>query len=131
MAYHRNHKLHIIPSRGDYLVFFLALLIVSSSFFYFWRPNLLADYAEVRINGKFLQRVDLYQEQTLNIVGKLGTSVISISHGKIRFLDSPCTSKQCIHQGWLAHAGEFAACLPNQISINIDGPDPQYDSINF
>ena len=123
--------LYVNPSKGDYLVFVLALLLVSSSFYYFWQPGLRAIHAEIRLNGKFLQRVDLYQEQTLDIVGKLGTSVISVNNGRIRFINSPCTTKQCIHQGWLSHAGEFAACLPNEVSISIAGPDPLYDSINF
>jgi hypothetical protein len=123
--------LAIRPSKGDYLVFVLALLIVFGSFGYFWQSGMRAVQAEIRVNGKFRQHVDLFQAQTLQIQGKLGLSIITIEKGRVRFSDSPCTSKQCIHQGWLSHGGEIATCLPNEVSVHIAGPDPLYDSINF
>jgi hypothetical protein len=54
-----------------------------------------------------------------------------VHDGRIRFVASPCTGKQCIHSGWLDNDGEFAACLPNLISITITGRNPRFDSINF
>ena len=119
------------PSKGDYLVFMAALLLVVGSFTYYWQSGLRAVQAEIRINGKFHQHVDLFHSQTLPIKGKLGLSIITVENGKIRFSDSPCNSKQCIHQGWLSGSGEIATCLPNEVSVHIAGPDPRFDSINF
>jgi len=113
------------------MVFVLALLIISASFDYFWQAGIRAQQTDIHVNGKFFQHVDLFQTQRLEIKGKLGLSVILVEDGKIRFIDSPCSAKRCIHQGWLSHSGEIATCLPNEVSVHIAGDNPLYDSINF
>lgn len=39
--------------------------------------------------------------------------------GSIAFIESDCPDKICIHAGRLRLAGQFAACLPNQLYIKI------------
>ncbi len=75
--------------------------------------------------------VPLNEDRTLELRGPLGISVIEIRNGQVRFVASPCRGKQCIHAGWLKQGGEFAACLPNRISVAVRGRDRRFDSINF
>ncbi len=46
---------------------------------------------------------------------------IQLKPGKIRFRHANCPEKFCINTGWLANVGDFAACLPNQTAIRIEG----------
>lgn len=116
---------------GDRVILVLAVLLILFLYWHFWQQAGLGNQAAIHVNGKFLQYVDLYSKQQIEVQGKLGISTLQVENGKIRFIDSPCTGKQCVHQGWLHDAGEFAACLPNEISVRLVGADPRYDSVNF
>lgn len=117
---------------ADRLLYLLTLLILPWLFWYFWQPTTMAMLADIHVNGQFQQRVSLQKNQILLIHGELGDSILQIQDGKIRFKDSPCTIKRCVHSGWLNQSGEFTACVPNKVSIALLGSGTQkFDSINF
>jgi len=116
---------------GDLVILLAALIVLVMLYLQYWHSNANGEQVVVMVSGKFWSNLDLYEDQVIEIPGKLGISIVSISNGKIRFRSSPCSTKQCIHQGWLHQGGEFAACLPNEVSVQIVGPDPRFDSINF
>lgn len=121
----------LILRTGDKFILVTALFLLVLLYSYYWRTAAFGNQAMVSVGGKFWSSFDLYQNQDIEVPGKLGISVLRIEDGKIRFIASPCTTKQCIHQGWLHDGGEFAACLPNQVSVQIPSPDPRFDSMNF
>jgi len=57
----------------------------------------------------------------LAVEGTIGTSEIIIDQNGVRFASSPCSSQQCVLSGYHHHAGDTAACVPNQIMITIRG----------
>lgn len=121
---------------ADRLLYLLTLLTLPLIFWTFWQPASQALQADIHVNGQYQQRVSLLQNRTLLVHGELGDSLLEIQDGKIRFKDSPCTIKRCVHSGWLKQSGEFSACIPNQVSIALLGSDShpgstQFDSINF
>ncbi len=71
----------------------------------------------------------LSKDAVYKIQGAIGISEIVISGGKARFLDSPCPSKTCVMTGELSEAGEWAACLPNEIFIRIEGKEDSLDAL--
>ncbi|WP_455203365.1 NusG domain II-containing protein [Kaarinaea lacus] len=117
--------------RGDYIVALSALILLIIMYAYFWRSALYGQQAAIAVQGQHWLNVNLAHDQIIDVPGKLGISTIHVHDGKIRFLRSPCDNKQCIHQGWLSQGGELAACLPNQVSVQILSDDPRFDSINF
>lgn len=44
---------------------------------------------------------------------------LELGGDKIRFKCSDCPDQVCIHAGWLRKPGDFAACLPNHLSIYV------------
>ena len=117
---------------ADWFLYLVILLLLPWLFWYFWQPVTRAMQADIHVNGQFHQRVSLQENQTLIIHGELGDSILQIKDGKIRFKDSPCTIKRCVHSGWLKQSGEFTACIPNKVSIVLLGSETQkFDSINF
>jgi hypothetical protein len=62
----------------------------------------------------------LNKNEELNIEGKLGISIISISGGKAKFIDSPCPNKTCVQCAPISRDGEWSACMPNQIFIHVE-----------
>lgn len=122
-------KFHIIPScywfyslttLTDRIILALAIVLLVWLYKYYWLDkSQLADYALIFVDNQAPLRIKLQSAQQIHIQGRLGPSIIEITEGGIRFLTSPCRSKQCIHRGWLSASGDFAACLPNRVRIEL------------
>jgi hypothetical protein len=118
-------------TRADWFVVVGAMAFLPYLYITFWGTSLAGDEAHIIVNGKEQLAIPLSKNQELTINGVMGPSRIKVQDGKVRFISSPCNNKQCIHTGWLEHGGEFAACLPNRISLVVTGINTRYDTINF
>ena len=118
-------------TRADRILVLLAACAMPFLYIHLWFGNEPAGLVHIR-NGSHEPVIEtLLPDRKLRVTGVLGESVIEISNGRIRFASSPCTTQVCVRSGWLTHAGEFAACLPNRISLTLVGKDPRFDAINF
>ena len=45
------------------------------------------------------------------------------------FVSSPCPDKICVNKGIIKRAGESAVCLPQRVSVRIEGGDSEIDSV--
>ena len=126
MSLNLNHK----PLLGDWLIIVGSILAVFFMFQQFWSFE-TASKLKIRQGDKVIGTYDLNQTRELHIKGPLGESIIAVSNGQARFKQSPCPSQYCVHQGWLSRSGQVAICLPNQISLQLMGTKPQYDSLNY
>lgn len=77
------------------------------------------------------QHIDMQRDQTLSMQGAIGESTLQVADGRLRFTDSPCSNKLCIHSGWIKYGGEAVACLPNRLSVQLARNDNGFDAINF
>lgn len=118
-------------SRGDLLIWLLAALLIVGLYAFYWRTEGHGAEVVVLVDGKRWARLNLFNDQDLKVPGPLGHSHIQVREGQVRFVDSPCPNKQCVHTGWLQQGGEVAVCLPNRVSLQILATDPRFDAINF
>lgn len=116
---------------ADAVVIVLALTLLPWLYLTYWGDATQGEQARILRGGEQVALVSLHEPQRINIKGTLGPSVLEIKDGKIRFINSPCRNKQCVHSGWITLGGEFIACLPNRISAQVIGREPRYDAINF
>lgn len=121
----------IALTRADWLAVILALALLPALYLRYWGHDGPAESVRISAAGQPDITVPLSDNRRFAIHGPLGDSVIEVRDGRVRFVSSPCTGKQCVHSGWLAHAGELAACLPNGVMVSVLGRDRRYDSINF
>ena len=115
---------------GDWLVIFVAALLVGLSFPLFWQGG-MADRAIIRQNGQVFADVDLRARRQLEVPGPLGQTLIAIEPGRARVLADPGPRQYCVRQGWLMRPGEIAICAPNRVSLQITGRTKVYDSISY
>lgn len=115
---------------GDILIIIFAAFAVGFSWFMMFNHSEAASVQIVQADAT-AKNYPAWRDEILTVSGPLGESRIEIHKGKARFLASPCTNKICIRSGWLEHAGEAAACLPNRISLALLGNDARFDAINF
>jgi hypothetical protein len=126
-----NYRSIPLISRGDSVVIVMAVALLLSVFITLWQPEGHGAEAVVYLNGKRWARLNLFENKDIQVPGPLGISRLQVRNGQIRFVDSPCPTKLCVHAGWLSQGGETATCLPNRVSIQVLGDDPRYDTINF
>jgi len=118
-------------TRADYIVVIFAFIMLPYLYMKYWQAPVQGETAQILIGTDKKMEVSLDTDRQFSVEGPLGTSLIEVHEGKVRFVDSPCRGKQCVHSGWLQQTGDFAACLPNHISVAILGHDHVYDAINF
>lgn len=74
----------------------------------------------------------LKPDRELAVRGRLGTSHIHIQDGAVRFVDSPCRHKICQRSGWHRLSGAVAACVPNRISLVLQGgQEDTLDAVSY
>ena len=62
-------------------------------------------------------------EETVEVEGPLGKTVVRIHLNEAWVESSPCNNQICVAAGHLHGRGEFAACLPNKVLLFIEGHD--------
>lgn len=117
---------------GDYGVLASAAAAVVALAWWAWfAPSTAADTAVIRAAGRVVRSVDLTRAQTFTVAGPLGLTRIAVEPGRARIQTDPSPRQLCVKQGWLAHAGDAALCLPNQVSLELTGRQPAYDTLGY
>ena len=115
---------------GDYLTLLAGVLCTIWLTLMLWSGG-VANKAVIRAGGKIFREVALANDQTIEVPGPLGVSIITIEKHKARITSDPSPRQYCVHQGWLQQSGEIAICLPNQVSVELAGGEKKYDSLNY
>jgi hypothetical protein len=118
-------------TRADWIVLIIALALLPAVYIYNWSADTRATQARITDAQQHTHTIMLDHDQIIHVHGKLGDSVLQVQNGKIRFIKSPCTTKFCIHSGWLKFNGDVMACLPNGVYVEVSGGETKFDSINF
>ncbi|PKM97065.1 MAG: hypothetical protein CVU79_10190 [Elusimicrobia bacterium HGW-Elusimicrobia-3] len=59
-----------------------------------------------------------------------GRLTVEVEPGKgVRILESNCPAKVCLHHGWASHTGETIACVPNELLVEVEGEESEYDAV--
>ncbi len=117
-------------TRADKAGLTVSLLALLTLYGYLWTGIGPANQVTVTAAGE-TRVFSLGHDQRIAVSGSRGESIIEIEQGRARFVTSPCSGKVCVHTGWLARAGDTAACVPNGVIVSLTGHGKQYDSINF
>ena len=116
---------------GDILVILLCLALVVLSFV-FIKAHGGGKKTLVIIGMGKEYSYSMDHDGTYEVQGRLGTSVIEVSDGKVRFVESPCPTKSCVQHAPISSVGEWSACLPNEILVRIEGNESdKVDALSF
>ena len=116
---------------GDVVVLVAAAALVGSTYGLFWTSRTPGENITVTVGGVPVAERPLTAAGMIEVEGALGTSEILIEEGRVRFVDSPCNARYCVHAGWLSRTGQVAACLPNGVVVEVTGGERLYDAINL
>lgn len=116
---------------ADYAVIAAATLLVVVLAALAWRPAVTGTRVEIRSVAQDTLTLDLTVDTEVRVRGRLGDSVITVADGRVRFTGAPCRNRVCLASGWLRAADDFAACVPNGVTVRVTGPAARYDSIHY
>lgn len=124
-------NLSVPTTIGDRIVISLAVLLVLACYSIYWQTAAAGTTVAYQTPDEH-GTLALDQDQILTLEGADGVSHIQIENGAVRFTASPCHNKHCIHSGWLSQGGDFAACLPNRVTLLVHSDrQPTLDAINY
>lgn len=107
----------------------IAFCLVLSGVLYLWLSgsSQAGTRAVVRINGEITAKYSLLADGTYPLNG--GTNTLIIEGGTARMEDADCPDKLCVRQGTISKSGQCITCLPNRITVTIEGGTPQVDIV--
>ena len=104
----------------DFLV--LALAIGSTAYVSFAAYGTSDGRVNVIASGKDGEWVyALVENRSIAIAGPLGSTIVEIHDGHVHFVSSPCPNQTCVASGSVSRAGQWLACLPNEVFIRLEG----------
>ena len=62
-------------------------------------------------------------EETVVVHGPLGDTIVRILDNRAWVESSPCDNQTCVASGFVARQGQWAACLPNNVLLMIQGTE--------
>ena len=116
---------------ADFLVVALAAAAVAALAVSQWRPAAAGITAELVSTTGAQVWLDLSVDGRHHIRGRQGDSVVEVADGRVRFIESTCRHRVCIAAGWLDADGDFAACVPNGVALQVHGREGRYDGISY
>lgn len=118
-------------TRADWLVIIFASAMLPILYANLWGSTEPAHFVKVSNSQRVVEQKSLAADQQFAVAGDLGQSTLEVKQGKVRFVDSPCRAKVCIHAGWIHSSGQILACVPNGVLVELGGGTSEFDSINF
>lgn len=129
-----HNKIKKIPlvSRGD-IIIISALLAIAALIF---ALSLLSGgdngaQAVVSVGGERAVSLPLAEDTEYTVTAEGHTNVIRIEGGEVFMLLANCPDGYCIEQGRISKTGEMIVCLPNRVTVTIEGAEEDFDAVAY
>ncbi len=110
----------IKPKFFDVVIVVLALFITAGAALSAYNPLNSGESFVIEASGR-RWTYPINTEAVIEAEGPLGISVVEIRDGAVRMVSSPCPDETCVAVGSISKAGQWIACLPNQVFIYVEG----------
>jgi hypothetical protein len=104
----------------DYIALLFSLLITSVVALYVYTGSNGPLHVSIKTaEGTYVYSLE--QNRRIPVEGPLGTTYVEIHDGHAAIVESPCPNKLCIQAGELHDNGDWSACMPNKVFVQIEG----------
>lgn len=123
-------------TRHDVAVALFLLLIAGVAWALFYLPVRSARelVAVVRVDNKVVAKLPVSAPELSVKLVKVprGEALIEYGQGKVRVLPLPpdvCPRGICWRTGWISRSGQVIVCLPNRMTVTLEGGTPEVDTV--
>lgn len=132
MTHEKTAKNFPLVSRGD-IVIIASLLTLAALIF---ALSLVTGGKEgaravVSVNGKTEAVLPLGRDTEHIITTDGGSNTLRVENGKVFMHSADCPDKYCVEQGAVCETGEMIVCLPNRVTVTIEGAEEQFDAVAY
>lgn len=112
------------------LIIIAALLLAAiGAGLWFFLGRTPGAWAVVRVEGREVARYSLSQNGVYPLNG--GTNVLTVDNGSATVTEADCPDKICVEQGRVRYTGQCITCLPNKLTVTLEGGDaPEVDLVS-
>lgn len=114
--------------RNDFILIGFIIVVAIVCLFIYNNGSQNGDYVVVRVNGEEVNRYSLSQDNTYKLNG--GSNILVIENNCAYLIDANCPDKLCVKQGKIKHINQCITCLPNKLTVSIEGDDEGADFVN-
>lgn len=114
-------------AKADAILIAFCLLLAVLLYFLLSGRSESGILAVVRIDGVTVAEYPLNVDGTYYLND--GTNVLIIKSGAAHMEDADCPDKLCVRQGTISRTGQCITCLPNRITVTIEGGTPEVDFV--
>ncbi len=113
------------------MVLLVIFLLLAASFFLMrgGEQTTQGGYAVAAADGKEIMRIPLDKDGNYELSDLKYPVVITIKDGKAAVTESGCPEQVCVSRGYISREGEIIICLPNKLTVTIEGKEGAYDVI--
>lgn len=85
----------------------------------------------VTVDGQLYGTYSILENQTITITQADGKkNVLVIEDGGVYMKEASCKNQICVNTGTITQAGQSITCLPNRVSVQLEGGDDDgYDAV--
>ena len=117
--------------KADIILFVLLLLMGAVLSV----PSLLTggtgNTVRITVDGALYGTYDLSDDREISVGENGRINRIVIKNGKVWMEEASCRNQVCVHTGKISEAGRSIVCLPNRVSVTIEGKgDEGYDAVS-
>lgn len=104
-----------------------AILLVCALAIFFMSGRESGQWAVVTVDAVEVARYDLNVDGVYPLNG--GTNVLVIENHEAHVSEADCPDKLCVNQGRIRGAGQMIVCLPNKLTVTIEGVSSDIDIV--
>ncbi|MDD6155122.1 MAG: NusG domain II-containing protein [Eubacteriales bacterium] len=120
-----------ILKKGDFVLFFVLILLGISVFSFTYLSSSEGKTAVVRLNGEVYGNYSLDKDKKVTIRQKNGyVNEFTIKDGHVQMTYANCGNQVCVRTGTIEKTGQQIVCLPHRLTITITGGDDGYDGLS-
>ncbi len=113
----------------ELVVLAVLLLAAAAAGLWFFLGRTPGAWAVVRVEGREIARYSLAQDGVYPLNG--GTNVLTVENGSAAVTQADCPDKICVEQGRVRYTGQCITCLPNKLTVTLEGGgEPEVDLIS-
>ena len=105
--------------RADLIVIVSLLLLALVLYLVIGATRKAGGQVVVRVNGVETERHSLSADGTYPLNG--GSNILVISGGEAWLSEANCPDLLCVRQGRIHYTGQSIICLPNRLSVTVEG----------
>lgn len=115
--------------RADWVILIVVVLLAALPLLTLLPPAAPAQNAVVRQNGAVIRTLALDQDAQVTIESGAGANTIEIANGAVSITHASCPDGVCMRMGAKSRTGEMLVCLPNNLTVTIEGAPSGIDAV--